>query len=73
MVGEQKYCRYEGAGDQYCGKNLSSLPLFFFRFAVLSLQIRLNESENEAHERLILILFPDKPNDLWSIVKYGIV
>ena len=30
------YCQYEAAGDQYCGRILSGLPLFSFCFAVLS-------------------------------------
>ena len=46
--------------------------MFSFRVALLPPQFRLNESDNEAIERLILALSPDIPNDLWSIVKYGI-
>ena len=67
------YCRYEAAGDQYCGRVVSGLPLFSFRFAVLPPRFILDNPELQvALDRLVLTLFPDLSADLWLIVKYGI-
>ena len=61
-------CWYKATGDQYCGRILSGS----FCFAVFAPQFRLNESENKGLKRLILTLFPNMPDGLRSIVKYGI-
>ena len=67
------YCRYEAAGDQYCGRIVSGLPLFSFRFAVLPPIFKFeSDSENQILEELILTLFPEIHEDLWAVVRYGI-
>ena len=66
------YCRYAAAGDQYCGRVVSGLPLFSFRFGILPPRFVLNDEEGEALDRLITTLFPSLPDDLWKIVKHGI-
>ena len=67
------YCRYEAAGDQYCGRIVSGLPLFSFRFAVLPPKLKLEtELEHDMVNDLILTLFPLMHEDLWAIVRYGI-
>ena len=67
------YCRYEAAGDQYCGRIVSGLPLFSFRFAVLPPIFKFeSDSENQILEELILTLFPEMHEDLWAVVRYGI-
>ena len=67
------YCRYEAAGDQYCGRIVSGLPLFSFRFAVLPPKFKLEtELENDMLSDLILTLFPEMVEDLWAIVRYGL-
>lgn len=63
------YCRYEAAGDQYCGRILSGLPLFSFRFAVLPPQFDLDDVGKQALDDLILTLFPNLNDSIWKIVK----
>ena len=64
------YCRYEAEGDQYCGRVVSGLPLFSFRFAVLPPRFILDNLELQvALDRLVLTLFPDLSPELWLIVK----
>ena len=66
------YCRYEAAGDQYCGRVVSGLPLFSFRFGVLPPRFKLEtEEEKTKLDSLIATIFPDLTTELWSIVKYG--
>ena len=67
------YCRYEAAGDQYCSRIISGLPLFLFRFAILPLIFKFeSDSENQVVEELILTLFTVIHEDLWAVVRYGI-
>ena len=74
MIGvTDTYCRYEAAGDQYCGRVVSGLPLFSFRFGVLPPRFKLQtDTEKEALDRLVLTLFPELNTELWSIVKFGL-
>mmetsp|Transcript_6924 Transcript_6924/g.9947 ORF Transcript_6924/g.9947 Transcript_6924/m.9947 type:complete len:122 (+) Transcript_6924:338-703(+) len=66
------YCRYKAAGDQYCGRVVSGLPLFSFRFGVLPPHFKLEtEEEKTKLDSLIATIFPDLTTELWSIVKYG--
>ena len=67
------YCRYEAAGDQFCGTIVSGIPLFSFRFAVLPPMFKFeSDSENQILEELILTLFPGIHKDLWTDVRFGI-
>ena len=68
------YCRYSAAGDQYCGRVVSGLPLFSFRFGVMPPRFKLDtQEEKDKLDRLVATIFPDLTTELWSIVKFGLV
>ena len=66
------YCRYEQAGDQYCGRVVCGLPLFSYRFAVLPPQYVLETLEAiEKLDALINTFFPKLPVELNGIIRHG--
>ena len=67
------YCRYEAAGDQYCGRIVSVILLFSFRFALLPPIFKFeSDSGNQILEELILTLFPEIHKNQLTVVRYGI-
>jgi len=67
------YCRYEQAGDQYCGRVVCSLPLFSYRFAVLPSQFVLENLEaiEKLDAPLVNTFFPKLPAELNGIICHG--
>jgi len=66
------YCRYEQAGDQYCGRVVRDLPLFSHRFAVLPPQFILENKEViEKLDALVNNFFPKLPVELNGIIRHG--
>lgn len=70
------YARYEAAGDMYCGRVLSGLPLISFKFGVLPPKfIFPDDVEEEATEKLhslVRFLFPGLAVELWPVITYGL-
>lgn len=70
------YCRYEAAGDQYCGRVLSGLPLSSFRFATLPPKFIFPEYLKEEGQKklncLIDLMFPNMIVELWPVMTYGL-
>ena len=59
------YCRIEAAGEQYCGRIVSGLPPFSFKFAILPPIFNFeSDSENHILDELILSFFLDIHKDL---------
>ena len=71
-----RYCRYEAAGDQYCGRVLSGLPLSCFRFATLPPKFifpeYLKEEEKKKLSCLFDLMFANMIVGLWLVMTYGL-
>ena len=66
------YCRYEQAGDQYCGRAVCGLPLFSYRFAVLPPQFIFENKEAIVKlDALLNTFFPNLPVELNGIIRHG--
>ena len=66
------YCRYEQAGDQYCGRVVCGLPLFSYRFAIMPPEFMLENEDNiKKLDELVDTFFPNLPVDLNGIIRHG--